>query len=68
MKCPICHKTFAPEAPGAALPFCSKRCKMIDAKRWLGEEYSVERLNVDELEKEIVQNEQNASVRPPETN
>lgn len=68
MKCPICQKSFAPGAPGAAMPFCSKRCKMIDAKRWLGEEYSVERLNVDELEKEIAQSEQSVPVRPAETN
>ena len=24
-----------------ALPFCSRRCKLIDQKRWLGEEYGL---------------------------
>jgi endogenous inhibitor of DNA gyrase (YacG/DUF329 family) len=23
------------------MPFCSERCRLIDLKRWLGEEYSV---------------------------
>ena len=40
MKCPICGREFAPDAPGTAMPFCSIRCKQIDLKRWLNEEYT----------------------------
>jgi endogenous inhibitor of DNA gyrase (YacG/DUF329 family) len=38
--CPICEKRFDFDASEAA-PFCSRRCRQIDLKRWLGEEYSV---------------------------
>lgn len=34
------------------------RCKMIDAKRWLCEEYAIETVNEDELEKEILKSEE----------
>ena len=50
------------------MPFCSARCKLIDAKRWLGEEYGVEQVNEEELEREIAQAELPQTVRPPETN
>jgi endogenous inhibitor of DNA gyrase (YacG/DUF329 family) len=40
VRCPICGKTFQPEATAAA-PFCSPRCKQIDLARWLGENYSL---------------------------
>ncbi|MDD3590218.1 MAG: DNA gyrase inhibitor YacG [Thermoguttaceae bacterium] len=53
MRCLICDKEFSKNDPDAALPFCSPRCKMIDLKRWLGEEYSVESVNVDKLEEQI---------------
>lgn len=65
MKCPICGKSFKPG--GDAMPFCSPRCKLIDAKRWLGEEYTVESVTPRSLEDEI-QYWENAQVRPPETN
>lgn len=67
MKCPICDKIFQEEDSGVALPFCSMRCKMIDCKRWLGEEYSFEKVNEEELEKEILQWEQSVA-EPPEKN
>ena len=57
MKCPICNKTVDPDSPNASPPFCSTRCKMIDAKRWLCEEYAIETVNLEELEKEILENE-----------
>ena len=38
--CPICRKRFDP-LTSPAMPFCSKRCRLIDLGRWLGEEYSV---------------------------
>jgi endogenous inhibitor of DNA gyrase (YacG/DUF329 family) len=34
------------------MPFCSRRCKMIDARRWLGEEYGLPYLSLDEQEEE----------------
>ena len=41
LKCPICQRKFSDEDQKAALPFCSLRCKGIDASRWLGEEYGL---------------------------
>ena len=40
VNCPICETRFDFDASPAA-PFCSPRCRQIDLKRWLGEEYSV---------------------------
>ncbi|MDR2345091.1 MAG: DNA gyrase inhibitor YacG [Planctomycetaceae bacterium] len=39
--CPICNRTFNIEAAGVVMPFCSIRCKQIDTKRWLNEEYGL---------------------------
>ncbi|GHT24173.1 hypothetical protein FACS189419_08940 [Planctomycetales bacterium] len=41
MHCPICEREFSEHARGVALPFCSMRCKIVDAGRWLGEKYSL---------------------------
>jgi endogenous inhibitor of DNA gyrase (YacG/DUF329 family) len=41
MRCPICEREFDPTAAGAAKPFCSERCRLVDLGRWLGESYSV---------------------------
>ena len=57
MLCPICHKTVNPDESSDSLPFCSMRCKLIDAKRWLCEEYAIETVDEDELEEEILKNE-----------
>jgi endogenous inhibitor of DNA gyrase (YacG/DUF329 family) len=38
--CPVCGVRFEREQ-SKSLPFCSERCRMIDLKRWLGEEYSM---------------------------
>ena len=42
VRCPICDAAM----PGSRqdypdYPFCSKRCRIIDLGRWLGEEYRV---------------------------
>lgn len=39
VQCPICGRSFNVDAPGVAMPFCSSRCKLIDAARWLDEAY-----------------------------
>ncbi len=39
--CPVCDLEFSPEKRSDALPFCSKRCKLVDQGRWLGEEYGL---------------------------
>ena len=39
--CPICEKRFPENSEEKSLPFCSKRCKMIDAARWLDEAYGL---------------------------
>jgi endogenous inhibitor of DNA gyrase (YacG/DUF329 family) len=38
--CPICRKRFDP-AESPAAPFCSVRCRQIDLRRWLSEDYTV---------------------------
>ena len=53
MRCPICDKEFSKDDPKAALPFCSLRCKSIDLKRWMGEEYALESVDLDKLEEQI---------------
>lgn len=39
--CPQCHKEFIYK-DRTLLPFCSKRCKMIDLGHWLREKYVVD--------------------------
>ena len=39
MRCPICKKEVAPNAPD--FPFCSERCKTIDLGNWASEEYKI---------------------------
>jgi uncharacterized protein len=39
-RCPICGKPVDP-AVTTVMPFCSSRCKQIDLRRWLGEEYGL---------------------------
>ena len=40
IRCPICNREndFFADPVG---PFCSKRCKLVDLGKWLGEEYRV---------------------------
>jgi uncharacterized protein len=52
-ECSICRKPVAPRAENPAFPFCSKRCRMVDLGRWLGEEYRVPDRQVDEQEDEV---------------
>jgi endogenous inhibitor of DNA gyrase (YacG/DUF329 family) len=40
LKCPVCGAAVDPSKT-RSMPFCSERCRLIDLKRWLGEEYSV---------------------------
>ena len=40
LRCPICEKPFDSEN-SESLPFCSPRCRQIDLRRWLGEEYAL---------------------------
>ena len=40
LKCPVCGMAFDPQR-STHVPFCSDRCRLIDLKRWLGEEYAV---------------------------
>ena len=44
-KCPICKN----ESKHPYLPFCSKRCAMIDLNKWLSESYKV---SIPELNKQ----------------
>ncbi len=41
LRCSVCEKFFLPSDPGVVLPFCSIRCKRIDALRWLDEVYGL---------------------------
>ncbi len=67
MKCPLCGKEFVPVPDSPVLPFCCLRCKMIDAKRWLNEEYSVNTINREKLEEELAKYEE-AIANNPELN
>jgi endogenous inhibitor of DNA gyrase (YacG/DUF329 family) len=40
LRCPICEKPLDAEH-SESLPFCSPRCRQIDLRRWLGEQYSM---------------------------
>jgi endogenous inhibitor of DNA gyrase (YacG/DUF329 family) len=49
-KCPTCHKAGL-WFEGAFGPFCSKRCRLIDLGKWLGEENKIsEPLKPEHLE------------------
>jgi endogenous inhibitor of DNA gyrase (YacG/DUF329 family) len=39
VRCPICKKEVAFEDP--EMPFCSKRCRMIDLGNWASEKYVI---------------------------
>ncbi|MBL8955454.1 MAG: DNA gyrase inhibitor YacG [Myxococcaceae bacterium] len=41
VQCPICQRVAAPRPENPAFPFCSRRCRMVDLGKWLGEEYRV---------------------------
>ncbi|TMQ34868.1 MAG: DNA gyrase inhibitor YacG [Planctomycetota bacterium] len=43
VRCPICDLRMQGASPREwpEFPFCSRRCKVIDLGRWLGEAYSV---------------------------
>lgn len=48
-RCPICERTFSGTGEDVAMPFCSRRCKTIDAARWLDETYGLP-IETDETE------------------
>ena len=49
--CPTCRKS-GPWFDGPYGPFCSKRCRLIDLGKWLGEENRIsEPLKPDHLER-----------------
>ena len=39
MKCPICQREVATDAP--FMPFCSERCKLLDLGNWASEKYVI---------------------------
>jgi len=43
VRCPICKRLMQGQGPKEwpDFPFCSRRCRLIDLGRWLGEEYRV---------------------------
>jgi endogenous inhibitor of DNA gyrase (YacG/DUF329 family) len=51
--CPVCKKEALPRAANPAYPFCSKRCRLIDLGKWLGEEYKVPDKQAEETEDEL---------------
>ena len=52
MKCPICKKEFEDMK---YKPFCSKRCADIDLANWFNEKYSFEATEIDEGDKEVLE-------------
>ena len=49
LQCPICEKMFDPQQ-SPAVPFCSRRCKLLDLNRWLEEKYGLPHQAEDEPE------------------
>jgi len=43
MKCPICKTTVQLSDP--EMPFCSKRCRLLDLGAWADEEYRIPVVN-----------------------
>lgn len=46
-KCPVCHRTIEASPQGKSeevkyLPFCSRRCKLVDLGAWLDGTYKIE--------------------------
>jgi endogenous inhibitor of DNA gyrase (YacG/DUF329 family) len=43
LRCPICQRTMDALEPAQwpEAPFCSRRCRLIDLGRWLGEDYRI---------------------------
>lgn len=52
--CPNCKNIITDKVEKKYLPFCSKRCKMIDLGQWLSEKYVIE----SDEEPENITNEQ----------
>ena len=48
LTCPVCEQRFYESDDGVMMPFCSSRCKVIDAARWLDERYGLPIENVSE--------------------
>jgi endogenous inhibitor of DNA gyrase (YacG/DUF329 family) len=40
-KCPSCRKEIDASKDVHFLPFCSKRCQMVDLGKWFKEEYTI---------------------------
>ena len=39
-KCPSCRKS-GPWLEGSFLPFCSKRCQLVDLGKWFNQEHAI---------------------------
>lgn len=50
--CPMCGKPAQVETR----PFCSKRCADLDLGRWLGEEYRIPAVELDDADLEELEN------------
>lgn len=49
VRCPICDAAMPGNgADYPDYPFCSRRCRLIDLGRWLGEDYRVAGTDADE--------------------
>jgi endogenous inhibitor of DNA gyrase (YacG/DUF329 family) len=57
-QCPNCKQKIDASKDARYLPFCCKRCQMVDLGKWFKEEYSIPALDQsDELEETIEENE-----------
>ena len=56
MRCPECGRNIKdPEQP--CRPFCSERCKLLDLRKWISEEYRIAPAEQDESDDEVTQTE-----------
>ena len=51
MRCPICKKPVTIDSP--EMPFCSKRCRLLDLGAWASEKYTISTPMQDSDDKEI---------------
>jgi len=56
MICPQCGRKV--EDPGGPYrPFCSRRCKLLDLRKWISEEYRIDAAMQDESDSEPAETE-----------
>lgn len=56
MQCPECGRNIEDPAQPYR-PFCSRRCKLLDLKKWISGEYRIASVAEDESDREATETE-----------